>query len=165
MLSTSQKGLLPGIFNSAHHLWSGCGLSRAFSSCQIRAARRIPTEEELSTMSPSLKWYYKKMADPVWRRNRTDDYRPRREAYFDRIRRTGRYEHHRVKQSVRERARYHQQPIHRFAKNMANWLLRLSVNPQQAFEWKTHSPMIYPEAARKTCSVCLSSYVRGSRIW
>jgi len=165
MSPTFQKGLLQGIFNSAHHLWSGHGLPRAFSSCGIRAARRTPTEEELSTMSAYQRWYYKKADDPVWRRKRLDNNIPRTEKYFDKMRRTGRYTDYRKQQTVLENARYHQKPVYRFAQNMAKWLLRLSVNSREAFVWKTHSPMTYPEAVRKICSICLSYPARGSRIW
>lgn len=165
MFSISQKGLLPGILSSAHHFWSGCGLSRAFSSCQTRAARRIPTEEELSTMSARLRWYYRKIEDPVYRRQSWDAKAAHHARYLAEAKLTGEYARMREMEDERKRARYQQEPEHRFAKIMNAWLFRLSAESRKAHEWKTHMPMIYPEKIRKTCSTCLSHHAHGARLW
>ena len=165
MSPTSQKGLLQGIFNSAHHLWSGHGLPRAFSSCGIRAARRTPTEEELSTMSAYQRWYYKKADDPIWWRRYLDSKKPWAKKYQENMKRTGRYAQLKENELANKRVRYHQKLEHRFTKCMNSWLFRLSVNVQEAFEWKTHLPVVYPERVRTTCSTCHAHHVHGARLW
>ena len=167
MLSTLRKGLLSGTFNSTHRFFpeSGHGLSRSFSSCQIRAARRTPTEEELLTMSPSLRWYYRKMEDPVFRRQSSDRTTPRTNDRFSQMKRQGTYELYRKSRQAYFLDRWHNQPNIRFGHNMSKWLLRLSVDPRKAFDWKTHLPVVYLERVRKTCSICLSSYKIGARVW
>lgn len=165
MLSTSQKSLLPGMLSSAHPFWSGSGLLRAFSSCRIRAARRIPTEEELSTMNPFRRWYYRKMDDPVYRRQRWDENVLRNAKNLANLKLTGGLAQHRERQSALEKARYQQNPDYKFTKLMKGWLFRLPVNAWRAFQWKTHLPMIYPERVRKTCSTCLSHHAHGARLW
>jgi len=165
MSPTFQKGLLQGIFNSAHHLWSGHGLPRAFSSCEIRAARRTPTEEELSTMSAFQQYYYKNVVDPVWRRKLLDNNIPRNEKYIDKMRRTGRYAQILENQAAYRKVRYRQQFGFKLARNMSSWLFRLSVNIQEAFEWKTYLPVIYPERFRTTCSTCHAYHAHGARLW
>jgi hypothetical protein len=156
MLSISQKGLFSGTFKLVHQFWSGCGSSRPFSSCQIRAARRVPTEEELSTMSPKSRQYYKQMEDPLFRRQRSDKRMSRSLEYFDNLRQKGEYASYLEKRNASLKARYHNQPGFKFSNCMLKWLLRLTGNPREAFEWKTHLPMIYQERVRKTCSTCLS---------
>jgi hypothetical protein len=159
-----QKGLRSGNFNLIHQIWSTCGLSRSFSFCQIRAARRIPTEEELATMSPSLQWYYRQMADPVLRRKLSDRCLPNHYKYYAKIKQTGEYERHLERKRTKDKVRYADLG-YRFAHHMFKWLRRLSVDARESFIWKTHRPMVYPERVRKTCSTCLSSYTHGTRVW
>jgi hypothetical protein len=47
--------------------------------------------------------------------------------------------------------------------DMRIWLLRCS--QPDAFSWKTHVPMIYPNKVVKTCSACGKTRFAGARLW
>jgi hypothetical protein len=47
--------------------------------------------------------------------------------------------------------------------DMRIWLLRCS--QPDAFSWKTHVPMIYPQKVVKTCSACGKTRFAGARLW
>jgi hypothetical protein len=158
-----QKGLRSGNFDLIHQNWSTCVLSRSFSFCQIRAARRIPTEEELATMSTGKRWYYKQMADPVLRRKLSDRSLPNHYRYFAALKRKGAHEGLLERKKANEKAQ-RADPKIQFARHMSEWLRRTS-DVREAFDWKTHKSMVYPERIRKTCSSCLASFLHGAKVW
>lgn len=165
MLKVSYKGLSSGFLGLAGIGMSRCGMFRSFSSCFARAARRSPTEIELSKMSARRRWYYRKMEDPAFREQESASRRlkvlenhtkmlalpesPERAQYLATRRVTYRRFHHKMRES----------------RSMREWLHRLPDDQREAFDWKTHRPMMYPERVQKTCSTCLASYMHGSRLW
>ncbi|KAH0294737.1 hypothetical protein KCU62_g449, partial [Aureobasidium sp. EXF-3399] len=89
-------------------------------------------------MSAYQRWYYKKRDDPIWWREYLDSKRPRTKEYLDNMKRTGRYA------QLKETG---------------------LANKREAFEWKTHLPVVYPERVRKTCSTCHAYHAHGARLW
>lgn len=48
---------------------------------------------------------------------------------------------------------------------MRKWLGRRTQTELDKFMWKTHVPVLFAEAVRKTCASCGASNRRGSRTW
>jgi hypothetical protein len=112
-----QKGLRPGNFSFTHRVLSRCGLSRSFSSCQIRAARRIRTEEELALMLSYTRWYYRQMDDPVLRRKLPDGRLRNIKRFHAALRQKGGYEGYLEKKRAIEEV-YRVDLQFRFARHM-----------------------------------------------
>lgn len=165
MLTLIYKGLSSSFRGLNNSQLSTCGLFRPFSSCCPLAARRIPTDEELSTMTHQLRWYYKKMADPAFREQESATRRPKSSEYHAQML---------ALPESPERARYlaakrascrRSHEKNRESLSISKWIYRLSYDQRGAFDWKTHRPVVYSERVHKTCSTCLSSYMHGSKLW
>lgn len=49
--------------------------------------------------------------------------------------------------------------------NMRRWLERRTQTELNRFTWKTHVPVVFAEAVRKTCASCEASHRRGLTVW
>jgi hypothetical protein len=103
------------------------------------------------------------MDDPVLRRQLSDGRMRNTARYYAALMQKGGHEAYiEKKRDIREV--YRVDPNVQFARNMRQWLLRTSY-VREAFNWKTHLPMVYPERVRKTCNTCLSFFHPGARLW
>lgn len=165
MLTLTYKSLSSNLLGLAGNGLSTCGSWRSFSSSWRWSARRTPTEAEVSNMSYRMRWHYRKMEDPAFREKRAARSRPQsaelhatmlalpespERARYLAVRRAG------YRRSYEKR---------RDIAGISKWLLRISDDRREAFDWKTHRPVVYSERVHKTCSTCLSSYMHGSKLW
>lgn len=165
MLCSPSKSLSSSFLGLAGNGLSRCGIFRSFSSCFTHAARWSPTDEELSTMSPSRRWYYRKMEDPAYRDQECARNRPKTAIYRAKMRastESPEYAHFLAVRRASSRKHYKETSE---SSSMARWLRSLSVDQREAFNWKTHLPVVYPERVRKSCSTCLASYMHGAKLW
>ena len=51
------------------------------------------------------------------------------------------------------------------SQNLRQWVGRRTQSELDKFMWKTHVPVVFAEAVRKTCASCGESRRRGSRTW
>ncbi|KEQ73062.1 hypothetical protein M436DRAFT_47659 [Aureobasidium namibiae CBS 147.97] len=140
---------------------SGYGLVRLFSSSHPRIKfRRHPTEAELLEMSPSSPWYYKTREDPESRRRRNMHQK---------------LVHERVKQRRQDDPEYNLKVLsrwrnksknedHRLLGSLRRWLTEIPASQREAYAWKTHLSVVFPEKQRFTCIVC-ADYPANSRVW
>lgn len=162
MSTLTYRGISSSFLGLVENSWSRCGMFRPFSSCSTHAARRIPTDEELSTMSRTQRWYYRNMEDPAFRERRSVPRTLKRAEYHARMLESPERAHY---VEARRAACRRSGEKYRDSRGMSQWLRRLSADDLKAFDWKTHLPVLYPEKVQKTCSTCLSSYRHGSKLW
>lgn len=48
---------------------------------------------------------------------------------------------------------------------LSQWLRRRTSTELEQFVWKTHVPVVLPQAVRKTCASCGASHRSGSKVW
>lgn len=140
---------------------SGYSLMRLFSSSQAWSKFwRHPTEAELLKMSPDLQRYYKTREDPESRRRRN-----MHQKLVDERRRQRRQDDPdydlKVLSAWRNKSRNEEYGIR---KSFRGWLIRTPESQREAYAWKTHLPIVFPEKQRFTCTVC-ADYPAKSTVW
>lgn len=51
------------------------------------------------------------------------------------------------------------------SQHLSRWLRRRTSTELKQFVWKTHVPVVLPQAVRKTCASCGASHRSGSKVW
>jgi hypothetical protein len=143
----------------------GLDLSRLFSSSQERSkfARPDPTDAELLEMSPDLRYYYKTRHDPVARLRRVEaqrliDAKLKQQCKDD--------PEFKQREQARWRAanqRHRMRGGYPIRKAIEGWLRKIPESQREAYSWKTHLPVIFPESQLLTCSC--SDYPAKSKLW
>jgi hypothetical protein len=142
-------------------------LIRSFASSQTRSKfrRPEPTEAELLEMSKQLRHYYLTRHDPTAHRRRVEIQR-----VLDMKLKQRRKDDPKFQQQERARWRAADR-IRRAGEGQRNrdsfgsWLRSIPEWQRNAYDWKTHVPVVFPEAQRITCNVCPGSPHKAKLWW
>lgn len=142
-------------------------LTRLFTSSQTRSKfrRPEPTEVELLEMSHQLRHYYLTRHDPVAHRKRVETQR-----LLDMNLKQRRKDDPKFQQQERARWRAadHIRRMHngsRIRDAFRAWLRSIPEWQRNAYDWKTHLPIVFSEAQRMTCNVCSGSPHKAKLWW
>jgi hypothetical protein len=140
-------------------------LWRLFSSSRtiFKFSRPQPTDAELLEMSPNLRWYYMKRNDQEFRHNRTATTQLR----YIKLRQQM-LEDPQLEKSTKAQWRENNQKFwgrRRIKSMLRKALQRMPESQRDAYDWKSHRPIVMSEPRLMTCDVCLTHTVRGTLWW
>ena len=145
-------------------IW-GLEACRLFSSSRtiFKFYRPQPTDAELREMNPGVRWYYKNRHDPAVRQRYCETTQLRYVKLKQKRLEDPEFE---KSENARWRVYNRKHGVKQRVPSMFRRLLRRMPESQKdAYDWKSHRPIVMSEPRPMTCDVCLTHVTRGTLWW